>query len=122
VKPWLAVAIGGALGSLSRYGLVLWAQRWPWFAGASGTLMVNVVGSFIAGYISVRLGQWAWPEGWGRELLIVGFCGGFTTFSALTLDLHRLFTQGHTSWGVALLLAHLLLGALALLSGMWCAR
>lgn len=81
--PWPAlfalVALGGALGSLARYGL---AVAWP---GLTTTLAVNVVGSFGLGLlIGLR------PEGkWSRPFLGAGVLGGFTTFStfaAQTVD------------------------------------
>lgn len=80
------IALGGALGSVGRalIGLAL-ASRFPW-----ATLVVNVAGSLFVGWLMSRFGTTA-PEPSARllNLLAVGFCGGFTTFSTFswqTLD------------------------------------
>ncbi len=87
------VALGGALGSMARYQVTVWAAPYsrvlPW-----GTIGINVVGSFVIGLVAAltlpAAGR-ASPE-WVRLLLMTGICGGFTTFSAFslqTLDLLR---------------------------------
>jgi fluoride exporter len=93
---WLAVAIGGALGSLGRFWLAaamtaLTGPRFPW-----GTLLINVLGSFIIGLVA------AWtmvPERVPmhpdvRIFFMVGVCGGFTTFSAFSLQTLELLQSG----------------------------
>lgn len=75
----VAVAAGGAAGSLARYGVGLWAgphaaPGFPW-----ATFAVNVAGCLLLGLVLAALP--AAPAGPWRELLAVGFCGGFTTFS-----------------------------------------
>lgn len=94
--PWrasLAVALGGALGSLARYWLALWAapaSRWL----PLGTMGINVAGSFLIGFVgtlTLASGRHPAPE-WLRLFIMVGVCGGFTTFSSFslqTLDLIR---------------------------------
>jgi CrcB protein len=90
------VALGGALGSVSRFWLAMTvAQRleeiFPW-----GTLTVNVIGSFIIGFTTVLTG----PDGRlfvpadARIFVIVGFCGGFTTFSTFSLQTLSLLRDG----------------------------
>lgn len=92
----LWVALGGALGSVSRFWLAMTvAQRleeiFPW-----GTLTVNVIGSFIIGFTTVLTG----PDGRlfvpadARIFVIVGFCGGFTTFSTFSLQTLSLLRDG----------------------------
>ncbi len=88
--PTLLVALGGAVGSVGRYwtGIL--------FAGALGldfplgTLVINVVGSFIIGLAAVTAGGRAM-----RSLIIVGFCGGYTTFSSFSLQTLELIRAGH---------------------------
>ena len=90
----LAVAAGGAAGSVARYGVALLAERagagFPW-----GTLAVNVAGSLLLGALVRHL---AVPPGAAPAALplalTVGLCGGFTTFSTFSLDLLRLLQSG----------------------------
>lgn len=94
---YLLVGIGSALGGMARHGCTgLVAARWgtafPW-----GTLFVNVVGAFLIGALAALLepgGRWLLPVP-ARELLIVGVLGGFTTFSAFSLQTFNLLEQGH---------------------------
>jgi CrcB protein len=86
----LLVAIGGAVGSAARYGVGLAAARilgaaFPW-----GTLIVNVVGGLAMGLLAARVGP---AEENMRLLLGVGVLGGFTTFSAFSLDTLRLMER-----------------------------
>lgn len=87
----LLVALGGALGSAARYGVGLAAMRlfglgYPW-----GTLIINAVGGLAMGVLAARLG----PDQENlRLLLAVGVLGGFTTFSAFSLETMRLMEQG----------------------------
>ena len=84
---WLFVALGGALGSVARYAVGVQATRafgggWPY-----GTLIVNIVGGLAMGALAAWLAH-AMPAGqerW-RALLGVGLLGGFTTFSAFSLE------------------------------------
>lgn len=86
----LLVAIGGAIGSAARYGVGLAAARWlgtgfPW-----GTLAVNIVGGFAMGVLAARAG----PARENLHLALgVGLLGGFTTFSAFSLETVRLMAH-----------------------------
>ena len=90
---YLLLAVGGGLGTLARYGVGLWmapsSQNLPW-----GTILINVAGSFVIGFfgtLTVSSGRFPVPE-WLRLFVMVGMCGGFTTFSSFslqTLDLLR---------------------------------
>jgi fluoride exporter len=88
MSTYFWVALGGAIGSIDRFwcsGLVAgtFGQTFPW-----GTLVVNVVGSFIIGFTATLTG----PDGRlfvpsdARIFVMVGFCGGFTTFSSFSLQ------------------------------------
>ncbi len=95
-SAYLAVAVGGAFGSVTRFWLTgvmvaLTGPRFPW-----GTLLINILGSFIIGLVA---GLTLTPErlGWHpsvRILLMTGFCGGFTTFSAFSLQALELIQTG----------------------------
>jgi CrcB protein len=89
----MLIALGGALGTLGRYALSLVAlpisQNLPW-----GTILINILGSFVIGFfgtLTLSTGKFPVSENW-RLFVMVGLCGGFTTFSAFslqTLDLIR---------------------------------
>jgi fluoride exporter len=93
---WVAVAVGGAIGSVARFWLTgamaaLTGPRFPW-----GTLLINVLGSFVIGLVagltltSDRVGMH--PD--IRIFLMTGVCGGFTTFSAFSLQTLELLQGG----------------------------
>ena len=119
------VAIGGALGSVARFLFSEIVTRsfsvqsqitsFPW-----GTFFVNLVGSLMAGVLyffvikhfesfDVRL----------KNFLLAGFLGGFTTFSAFSLDFFRLASAGHYSQAATYALASVLLSILALFFGFY---
>ncbi len=86
----LLVALGGALGSVARYGVGLAAARWLGLSFPWGTLAVNVIGGLAIGVLAARVG----PEQESVRLLLgVGLLGGFTTFSAFSLETVRLMQQ-----------------------------
>lgn len=90
----LLVAFGGALGSVCRYlvgvgALRLMGPAFPW-----GTLAVNVAGSFAIGILAELIVARFGASAELRLLLITGFLGGFTTFSAFALDAVTLFERG----------------------------
>jgi CrcB protein len=85
---YLYVAIGSALGGMARYGCGVWITGWANAALPWATLFVNVVGS---GCIGVLLAIGDRPQSWlasadARNFLMVGVLGGFTTFSAFSLQ------------------------------------
>ncbi|MEZ4239788.1 MAG: CrcB family protein [Myxococcota bacterium] len=91
---WLAIAGGGALGALSRYGVSLLLARWLGPAFPFGTLAVNGVGSFVLGLV-VALGPLAPGDDdllgpTARALAGTGFCGAFTTFSTFSVETMRM--------------------------------
>ncbi|MBA3041803.1 MAG: fluoride efflux transporter CrcB [Alphaproteobacteria bacterium] len=90
----LLVALGGAVGSVCRYlvgvgALRLMGPSFPW-----GTLAVNVAGSFAIGILAELIVARFGASAELRLLLITGFLGGFTTFSAFALDAVTLFERG----------------------------
>lgn len=121
VNPWLAVALGGALGSMARYGCVrLLAPLGSWIP--VGTLAVNIGGSLLVGLLyAVLVERLRVGEGW-TALLLVGFLGGFTTFSAFSLEAVRLAERG----AVAAMLSYVALSVVlclgACLLGLWLGR
>lgn len=114
----LLVGAGGALGSVLRYLVGLWMlQRagpvFPW-----GTLFVNVTGSFLIGFLAqfIMHKMGASPE--IRVFLITGVLGGYTTFSAFSLDAIALLEHGQTMSGLAYIVASVGLSILAVFAGL----
>jgi fluoride exporter len=90
------IAVGSALGGMARFfcsGLLarMIGETFPW-----GTLIVNVVGSFIIGFFATLSG----PDGRvfvgtaARQFVMIGFCGGYTTFSSFSLQTLNLMNDG----------------------------
>jgi protein CrcB len=91
--PLAAVAVGGALGTLARYGVERAAgpsdHGFPW-----ATLSVNVVGSFVLGAVLTLVVE-RWPrDRYLRPLVAVGFCGGFTTFATMAVEIDQRIRHG----------------------------
>lgn len=90
------VALGGALGSAFRYMLSNLVGRFAGEAMPWGTLLVNLLGSFVIGWFAVATTSGgrvaATPE--FRTFVMVGLCGGFTTFSSFSLQTLALFQDG----------------------------
>lgn len=95
------VALGGALGSVARYGCTGLAARLAGTAFPWGTLLVNVVGSLVIGAIAALATGDGRPlvTGDARAFVTVGVLGGFTTFSAFSLETFVLARDG--AWGAA---------------------
>ncbi len=97
MKEALAVMAGGAVGSLGRWLFAEWVAAMPWSAGFPfGILIVNVAGSFGIGLCSELLlenGLWNISPG-ARAFLFAGIFGGFTTFSAFSLQTLALLRSG----------------------------
>ncbi|HEV2591201.1 MAG TPA: CrcB family protein [Gaiellaceae bacterium] len=86
----VAIAVGGALGALARYGLVSWVTGrttgvFPW-----GTFLVNITGAFVIGVLFSVLRHKEWGSHALHSALIVGFLGAYTTFSTLMIDSYTL--------------------------------
>jgi CrcB protein len=103
MSVWIAVAAGGALGSVARHGVNRWVhQQWPLLQFPAATLLVNVAGCGMIGVLAalVASGRLPMSVNW-REFVFVGILGGFTTFSSFGLDTMLLVQSGAV--GAALL-------------------
>jgi CrcB protein len=92
MRTTFAIALGGAVGTLARYGLGAWIQRSTATFPVS-TLVINVTGSFLLGFLMRwLLSTTASPD--LRAALTIGFCGGYTTFSTFSYETARLIESG----------------------------
>jgi CrcB protein len=98
---YLWVALGSAIGGVLRYAIARAmepvSEGIPW-----GTVLINISGCFVIGYfgtLTLASGRFAVPE-YVRIFVMVGICGGFTTFSSFSLQTFDLLRSGH--WGRAL--------------------
>lgn len=117
----LAVAVGGALGTVVRYELALaepvGTGRFPW-----ATFTVNIVGAFVLGLAATALVD-PWRPTWIlRPFVAVGFCGGLTTFSTWMVESVLLVRDGDAGLAVAYLAVSLVLGFVAVVAGVLVAR
>ena len=95
------IAFGGVLGAWSRYWLGLWAvEKWG-SAFAVGTLLINLIGSFIMAWaLTMNIEKGVFPPN-VRLFITAGFCACFTTFSTFSWDTFRYLSEGN--WKYALL-------------------
>jgi CrcB protein len=94
VKVFWSVAIGAALGGLARYYLAGFIQQRAGADFPAGTLIVNITGSFLLGFVMGMALQTDLISPEVRVLLTTGFCGGYTTFSTFTYETVRLLEDG----------------------------
>jgi CrcB protein len=118
----LSVAAGGAIGSVARY-LVgigsgkMFGVNFPW-----GTLIINVTGSFLIGlFVGLFATKWDLPQA-VRIFLIVGICGGYTTFSTFSLDSFYLMERGDAVAAGAYMIGSVVLSSGALIAAMLLVR
>lgn len=118
MQPVILVALGGAIGSAARYAVyrLMGAGAWPW-----PTFVVNVAGGLLMGVLTGWLLARGGPEPW-RLFLGVGILGGFTTFSAYSLDIVAMLERGQAAGALGYALASMLVATAALAVGLWLAR
>jgi CrcB protein len=96
MQNYLWIAIGSALGGMARYwcsgvAALLFGETFPW-----GTLIVNILGSIVIGFVATLTG----PDGrlfvstTVRQFMMIGLCGGYTTFSSFSLQTLNLMNDG----------------------------
>lgn len=119
----LIVGFGGALGSMARYGAGMLAQRlapgaaWPW-----GTFAVNVIGGLLMGLVAGWLSQRGQGGNDVRLFAAVGVLGGFTTFSAFSLETALMIERRAFGLAAAYVAVSVVLAVAALFVGLMIAR
>jgi CrcB protein len=120
MTPYLLVFFGAGLGGALRHGVNLGCARWcgpdfPW-----GTLIINVLGSgamgLLAGWFAFKAGD-GWSQS-ARLFLTTGVLGGFTTFSAFSLDAIRMWERGEVGSSLLYIIGSVVLSLVALLLGL----
>ncbi len=118
----LSIAAGGALGAVARYLVMVQTGYIFGFNFPFGTFIVNILGSFLLGVL-VEVSATIWSIGGElRAMLVVGFLGSFTTFSAFSLDTLALLERGQTVQALGYAAVSVLLGISGLAFGMMAIR
>lgn len=116
------IALGGGIGSVSRYLVTIWAAERFGSAFPYGTLLVNVAGSFIIGlFMTLFLERIELDPQW-RLFIAVGFLGGLTTFSSFSYETLRLVQEGAMSQAFANASSNVFLCLVSTWAGFFCAR
>lgn len=112
----LAVFLGGGLGSLLRYGISVWMGKYsanfPY-----GTLIANFLACLVLGVAFFSFTQASNLSSAHKSFILVGFCGGFSTFSTFSMETFKLIQQGQTALAVSYVLVSIFL-CLGLLFGL----
>lgn len=124
LKIVLLVFVGGGIGSVLRLGVYHLARLWTAAAAPWGTLAVNVIGGLAAGLVAgLMLARQSGGEASPAYLfLMTGLLGGFTTFSAFSLDAVLLWQKGQPGAAAAYVLGSVILAIAGVLAGMGAAR
>lgn len=121
VRPYVVVAVGGALGALARYGVQLGLPHspgaWPW-----ATVAVNLTGCLLIGLLLAVLLARAPDHPWLRPFLATGVLGGYTTFSTFSVDAVQLAEAGRWPMAVVYLLVSVVGGLAAVVLGLGVGR
>lgn len=118
------VFLGGGIGSALRHGVNVASAQWLGVTFPWGTLFVNVVGSFLIGVLAAYFAfrgdaMWTQPL---RLFFTTGILGGFTTFSAFSLDFALLFERGEIAQALVYVLASVALSLAAIFLGLFAVR
>jgi CrcB protein len=119
---YVLVAIGGGVGAMARMAVgrrvsAVMGNAFPW-----GTMFVNVSGALVIGFLMTILMQRTVGDSWQRMLLVVGFLGGYTTFSSYTWEAMRLFEQGRPGAALGYIAGSNLVGLAGCALGIWLAK
>ena len=122
IKELLVISVGAIFGANARYFLSRYAAKILGTVFPYGTLIINVVGSFIVGFFVIWATERVLIDPRWRLLVVVGFCGAFTTFSSFAFETMAYFEQGQWILMLTNFLTNNLLCLGAALAGMALAR
>jgi len=119
---FIMVSLGAIVGANLRYILGRYAAKVLGPVFPYGTLIINIVGSFIVGWFMIWTTERVLVDPRWRLLIVVGFCGGFTTFSSYAFESMAYFQQGQWTLMTTNILANNVLCLVAAVAGMALAR
>ena len=119
MKELIAVFIGSGLGGLSRFGLGKWINSMHNHHFPFGTFVVNFIACLVLGFVIGLADHKQILSPTARLFLVVGFCGGFSTFSTFSSETLSLFQQGHNMSSVLSVLGSVLLCVTATFGGLF---
>ncbi len=122
MNRFLIVFLGGGLGSACRHGVNLISAQFPGSRYPVGTFCVNVLGSLLIGVFAEWFALRSQLPSNLRLFLITGILGGFTTFSAFSLEIGLLHERGETVAAATYAVASVVSGVVALFCGMYLVR
>lgn len=124
IKSILFVGLGGAAGSILRYLVTVLSGRMlnSLHPFPIGTFVVNILGCLLVGCLLGTFEQRQLIDSQLKFLLVTGFCGGFTTFSAFSAETIRLFESGNAMLGILYVAMSVLLGLAAVWFGFMLVR
>jgi fluoride exporter len=120
MRTWVSIGVAGAVGVLARHAVQQIVPRHgevPW-----GTLLVNVSGAFILGFLFTLIIRRFETPMWIQEALLVGFLGGYTTFSAFSLETFLMIEHGRVALAASYSIGSVLGGVAAVFAGIHLAR
>jgi len=119
---YIIVFLGGGLGAAFRHGINVWVGRWLGTAFPYATLIINITGSTVMGLIA---GYFAFKGGASQHMrlfLTTGILGGYTTFSAFSLDAALLYERGELGASLLYVVLSVVLSILGLFAGLYVIR
>jgi CrcB protein len=120
--PLVLVAVGGAMGAVLRYLVGVWTLARFGPGLPFGTWTVNIVGAFLMGLLAALVARVDGAGGELRLLLGVGVLGGFTTFSAFSLEVFNMINRGEIGLAAAYAVSSVAGSVLALMTGVYLGR
>ncbi len=122
MKQLLLVGMGGFLGSVARYLISKLNLSWNFHSIPMGTFFANILGSLLIGFLLGILISSNEMTTNLKLFLVVGFCGGFTTFSAFTNENFLLLQNGQTTTALIYMTLSVVLGILAVMGGFYLSK